>query len=79
MFSAAEEAVRSGQPTEHEIFKFLTDVAADADASAELRTLAERLLALLNGERDRGKFTAGLAPELSDVMERLLARVSAER
>ena len=79
MFSAVEEAVGSGQPTEHEIFKFLTDVAADADAPAELRTLAERLLALLNGERDRAKLTVGLAPELSEAMEKLLARVSAER
>jgi hypothetical protein len=41
--------------------------------------LAERLLALLNGERDRAKLTVGLAPELSEAMEKLLARVSADR
>jgi tetratricopeptide (TPR) repeat protein len=76
LLSMTEKAVKSEHPTEHEVFKALTAIGGDANAPAELRALAERLISVLNGERDRAKITVGLRTELSEAMDALLTRIA---
>lgn len=72
-----EEAANSNHPLGHKGFSLLSSLRDADDAPAELRMLAERLLSVLKGERDRDKLTAGLSRELGEAVEALLTRISA--
>jgi len=60
LFRLTEEAARSERPLESEIARVLQGIAQDAQAPPPLRALAQRLLAVLQGERDPQALTQGL-------------------
>jgi len=70
-----EAAAKSEEPAAHEVYKVLTTIHDDEDAPAELRTLAERLISVLHGERDREKLIIDLPNELSEAMDKLLSSI----
>jgi len=69
-----EEAAQLEEPSEHKVYNLLTSIREDHAAPAELRTLVERLLQVLAGERDRAKLTARLPTERGEEMNELLSR-----
>ena len=76
LFNMIEAAAKSDEPTTHEIYKTLSEIQDNADVPEELRRLAERLISILHGERNRDKLVAGLPTELSGAMDELLSRIS---
>ena len=61
------------EPLQHKVYKALESIREDDNAQTEFRTLVERLLQVLAGERDRAKLTAGLPTELGEEINELLS------